>query len=111
MKLNPYVYGVLVLVIFFGTIWGAQASGYWSVSGKVDGQGNKVAPTGANAEEIKGWMTLEQVVTAYDVPLADIIAEFKLPADTPASTPLKELESDDFSVTLLRTWLAERSGP
>jgi hypothetical protein len=111
VKLNPYVYGVLVLSIFFGTIWGAQAGGFWSVSGTVDGQGNTVAPTGADPQEIKGWMTLQDVVTAYDVPLADIIADFKLPADTSASTPLKELESDDFSVTLLRTWLAERSGP
>jgi hypothetical protein len=111
MKLNPYLFGVLVLAIFLGTIWSAQAGGFWSVSGKVDAQGQRVAPTGADPEEIKGWMTLQDVVTAYNVPLADIVAEFKLPADTPASTPVKELESEEFSVSTLRAWLAGRSGP
>lgn len=109
MKLNPYVYGLLVLVIFLGTIGVAQAGGFWSVSGKVSASGQKVEPTGADAQEIKGWMTLDSVATAYKVPVADIIIAFDLPEETIGDTPLKDLESEEFSVTKLRTWLSERA--
>lgn len=110
MKVNPYIYGLLVLVLFFGVIGGAKAAGSWSVSGKMTGGGEKVAPTGANVDEIKGWMTLNDVATAYNVPLAEILAAFSLPSDTPGSAQLKTLESDSFSVTNLRSWLRTWQG-
>ena len=108
MKVNPFVYGVIVLVLFFGILGGAKAVGVWSVSGKLTSSGEKVAPTGQSVDEIKGWMTLADVTKAYNVPLAAIVAEFELPADTQASTQLKSLESEKFSVTALRTWIAEQ---
>ncbi len=111
MRVNAFVFGALVLLIFLGTIAGAQAAGFWSTSGKVTASGQKVAPTGANADEIKGWMKLSEVSDAYKVTVADIVAAFELPADTPPSAQLKDLESDTFSVTKLRAWLAERKGP
>jgi len=42
------------------------------------------------------------------VPVADILSAFDLPADTPASTALKDLESENFDIPTLRTWLQER---
>ena len=87
MKVNPFIYGVLVLVLFFGVIGGAKAAGIWSVSGKLTASGEKVPPTGTNVDEIKGWMTLDDVSTAYKVPVAEILAAFDLPADTPGSAP------------------------
>ena len=110
MKVNPFVYGVLVLVLFFGMIGGAKAAGMWSVSGKLNSSGEKVLPAGTNPEEIKGWMTLNDVSAAYKVPVADILAAFDLPADTPGTAQLKTLESDEFSVVNLRTWLQEQIG-
>jgi hypothetical protein len=109
MKVNPFVFGVIVLAVFFGVLGGAKAAGVWSVSGKLDAAGEKVQPTGASVDEIKGWMTLGDVSAAYGVPLAEILAAFELPADTPATAQLKELESDAFSVKELRTWLGERA--
>jgi hypothetical protein len=50
-------------------------------------------------------MTLQQVATAYDIPIEQILGEFDLPADTPPATALKDLETDQFSVTNLRSWL------
>jgi hypothetical protein len=110
MKVNPFIYGLLVVVLFFGVIGGAKAAGIWSVSGKLNASGEKVAPTGANVDEIKGWMTLNDVSTAYAVPVAEILAEYDLPADTPGSAQLKTLESAKFSVTNLRNWLRTRQG-
>lgn len=108
MRVNPFIYGALILVLFFGVIGGAKAAGVWSVSGKLTSSGEKVAPTGANVDEIKGWMTLDDVATAYKAPVAEILAAFDLPADTPGTTQIKSLESDTFSTANLRAWLKER---
>lgn len=110
MKVNPFIYGILILVLFFGVIGGAKAAGVWAVSGKLSASGEKLAPTGANPDEIKGWMTLDEIATAYNIPLAEILAAFNLPADTPGSSQIKSLESDTFSPTNLRTWLKTRMG-
>jgi hypothetical protein len=108
MKINPLMYGVLVLVLFFGTILGFQAAGIWSISGKVSASGEQVQPSADDVNSIKGWMTLDQICGIYDVPLAELLNQFNLPADTPGSTPIKDLESDTFSVTALRDWLLSR---
>lgn len=110
MKVNPIVYGALVLVLFFGVIGGAKAMGVWSVSGKLSASGEKLAPSGANPDEIKGWMTLGDIATAYNIPLAEILAEFGLPEDTPPASQIKSLESDTFSPSGLKVWLKERLG-
>lgn len=108
MRLNPIVYGIIVVSLFLGTIYIAQAAGLWSVSGKVTSAGEKVQPTGTNVEEIKGWMTLGDVAAAYKVPVGEIVIAFNLPTDTPPTKPIKELESATFSPSSLRTWLQER---
>lgn len=109
MKINPFVYGILVVGVFLGVVYGFQAAGIWSVSGKIDGQGKAIQPSAADVNTIKGWMTLEQVSTAFGIPVSEILSTFGLPADMPASTPLKELESETFDMLLLRQWLQERS--
>lgn len=108
MKINPFVYGVLVLTVFLGVIFGFQGAGVWSTSGKVGNSGERVKPLADDVDTIKGWMTLEEVSTTFSVPVADILSAFDLPADTPASTALKDLESDTFDIPALRTWLQER---
>jgi hypothetical protein len=108
MRINPIVYGVLVLSIFFAVILGFQAAGIWSTSGKVDASGNAIQPAAGDANSIKGWMTLEQITTTFNVPLAELAAQFKLPADIAPSTAIKDLESDSFDTTGLRTWLQSR---
>lgn len=110
MKVNPFLYGMVILILFFGVIGIAKATGNWSVSGKISATGEKVMPTGANPDEIKGWMTLADISKAYKIPVADILAQFELPADTPETKQIKELESDTFSTINLRTWLKERLG-
>jgi hypothetical protein len=111
MKINSFVYGAIVLVVFLGIILGFQGAGIWSTSGKVDTSGKAIQPSAADVNTIKGWMTLEQVSTTFGVPVAEILTAFNMPADTPASTPLKDMESDTFDITALRTWLQNRPQP
>ena len=108
MRLNPYVYGLAILVIFLGTVFTAQAAGFWSISGKVTASGEKISATGANPDEIKGWMTVGEVADAYKVEQKELLAAFGLPGDTPATAALKDMESETFSVTKLRDWLKQR---
>ena len=105
MKIKPFVFGLIVLAVFFGIIIGFQQAGVWSTSGKVDASGHQIQPSSADVNTIKGWMSLEQVSTTFNVPVAEILSAFDLPADTSPSTALKDLESDTFSVSGLRTWL------
>jgi hypothetical protein len=109
MKINPFVYGVIVVSVFLGIIGGFQIAGVWSTSGKVSGSGERVQPSAADVNSIKGWMTLEQVSTTFNIPVADILSAFHLPADTPAATALKDLESAAFDIPALRTWLQEQA--
>ena len=111
MRINPVVYGALVLVVFLGTIGLFQVTGIWSVSGKVTTDGQAAQPSASDANTIKGWMTLEQITATYNVPLTDLLLQFELPADTSAAAAIKDLESDAFSVTTLRIWLQSRISP
>ena len=99
--------------------WSSGFFSAWSMDFKRQGfgpfrerstaRGKAIQPSAADVNSIKGWMTLEQVSTAFGIPVSDILSAFDLPADTPASTPLKDMESDTFDMTLLREWLQEQS--
>ena len=108
MRVKPVYFGLFVVALFLGVIQAFKAGGVWSVSGKVSGSGDAVLPSADDVNTIKGWMTLEQIATVYAVPLQELLAQFGLPADTPASTPIKDLESETFEVSGLRDWLASR---
>ncbi len=108
MKINPFVYGIIVVIVFLGIIVSFQQAGVWSTSGQVSASGERVQPSAADTNTIKGWMTLEQVSITFNIPVTEILSAFDLPADTPASTALKDLESDRFDIPGLRTWLQEQ---
>jgi len=111
MHINKYVYIILVLVVFIGIIEIAQTAGWWSTSGKYTSDGTKVEATGKDPDEVKGWMTLEEVAGAYQVPLEEIYLHFKMPQDIDPTQQLKEMEAigENFSPKELREWLKQRS--
>lgn len=111
MKIKPIVYGIIVISVFFCIIFGFQAAGVWSTSGKVDSSGKAIQPSSSDPTTIKGWMTLEQVVNTYNVPLSDILTQFNLPVTTPITTAVKDLESDTFNTSALIAWLQSRTLP
>ncbi len=111
VHLSPSVFGVLIVAVFTGTIGLAMATGTWQLTGRPatgGGGGPGGVPQGQAVTEVKGWMPVGDVAEAGDVPLAELLAAFGLPADTPPSTSIKELESETFSVPALREWLAGR---
>ncbi len=105
MRIKPTYLGIFILVVFMGTVYAFRAAGVWSVSGKVNNQGQSIQPLAGDTSSIKGWMTLEQITSVYGVTLEEIVNEFNLPLDTAPSTPVKDLESETFSVEGLREWL------
>lgn len=114
VHIRPSIYLAVVLVIFLGVIGAAQATGWWSTTGRTTTAGVKIQITGTDPTEIKGWMTIADVLTAYHVPKAELYTHFGIPGDVPESAQLKSLEglAPDFSVTDLQAWLIERSsGP
>lgn len=107
-----YVGGLLALIAVL--VVGAQAQGWFGTSGQVSagsgaGTSERAAPeTGASTAEIKGWMTLQQVIDAYPVTREALFAHFSIPADTPMSITLGELSesgTSTFEVTTVRTWI------
>ncbi|MGE5139181.1 MAG: hypothetical protein ACM3JD_06965 [Rudaea sp.] len=105
MPVNRFLGPVLALVVLLGTVLGAQLTGLWSTSGKTT-----VTAGELKAADIKGWMTLQQVIDGLPISQAELYAIGKIPADVPSETALKDLEplATDFSVTALRDALTAR---
>ena len=109
MRINVYLYGILALILFLGTVQVAQAAGYYNTSGKVSVKGEAIVlTTSSDPSSIKGWMTIGDVSKAFNIPIEKIVAEFKLPATVTPETALKDLESDTFNVTKLRDWVTKQ---
>lgn len=109
-RIPPVAYGLLVIAVFAGVVAIGMASGTFQTTGRTTAGGGRVAPQGETVTEIKGWMAIGDVASAWNVSLPEILVEFGLPANTPPATPLKDLESDLFSVRALRDWLEARRG-
>ena len=92
VRLNLYVYAALALVVFVMAVPVARANGFWSVSGKVTGTGEKVSVTGLDPAEIKGWMTIKDVLASYKVSQQEFYAKFSIPADHPTDQALSTIE-------------------
>ncbi len=106
LKLNPFVMPILAIAVLFGTIFTAQAMGVWSTSGR-----EAINPETMTAADLKGWMTLQDVMDGLDISQSDLYAAGKIPLDVPTSTALNKLESlvPGFSVTGLRDALSGKA--
>lgn len=104
---------------------GSMAAGWWATTGRpnpaaADGgpdgqpQGADKAETDlpATPDDVKGWMTAQQVLDAFPpLTAAELFTLFGVPATTATSTPLKDLaeRGTGFDLTDLREWLKQRS--
>lgn len=124
-----WAYALAIVALFTGSILVARDLGWFATTGRgatslgasetpgsSAGQGSeeRVAPTaGAVPEDVKGWMTLQQVLDAFPVTKAALYERFGIPAGTATDTTLSSLkEAGDltgFDIPILRTWLGEQS--
>ena len=111
MRVNRFLMPGLLLAALLGTALVAQAAGLWSTSGR-----DTVDVTHMTPADIKGWMTLQQVIDGVGISQTDLYTLAGIPADVPTSIALKDMESlvPDFSVTTLRdqltAWAAGSTG-
>ena len=132
-----WAYALVIVAVFAGSIVVARDLGWFATTGRGStslgaaeapashaapgtgaGQGSgseeRVAPTaGAAPEDVKGWMTVQQVLDAFPVTRAALYQRFGIPATTPTDTTLSTLkEAGDlsgFDIPALRTWLGEQA--
>ncbi len=107
MRINPFAMPIVIIVALFGTVFTAQAMGQWSTSGRVAIDRAKMT-----AADLKGWMTLQDVMDGLQISQSDLYATAKIPNDTPPTTALNKLEAlvPGFSVTTLREALTAELG-
>ena len=120
IPVKMYVAALLLLPAL--VVAGFMSAGIWATTGKTvtaasasgsgDGGGNAVAP--AAPADVKGSMTVQQVLDAFPAITApQILAQFNAPPNTPTSTQLKDLveASDGMDIPALRTWLEAHQAP
>jgi len=106
MRVHRYVLLAIVLLALVGSVVVGKLAGDRSETGKED------LPLDASAApgpaDIRGWMTLQEVSDTYGVPLTDLYTGLDVPADLPATTPMKDLESTipDFETEAVRLWVS-----
>jgi hypothetical protein len=106
MRVNRFVLPIVIIVALLGTALVAQAVGLWSTSGRDTTDLSNLAPA-----DVKGWMTLQQVMDGLGISQAELYPLAGIPAEVPPSTALKDLEPlvPDFSITTLRDKLTARA--
>lgn len=108
MRVNKWLLPILALVLLLGTVGIAQAAGWWVVSGREMVDLTQLT----SGDEVKGWMTLQQVADGTEIETAALIAKLGLPADLPPETVLKDIEGivEGFEITAVRTAVDEALG-
>jgi hypothetical protein len=109
MRVNRYLVPILFIVALLGTVFVAQSAGMWSTSGRTEVSTQQLAPA-----DIKGWMTLQQVIDGTGLAQADLYRIAGIPADVPPTTALKDVEGivAGFEISALRDALtAELAAP
>ncbi len=117
----PVVLYVAVLLLVPGlVVAGFMGAGVWATTGKAaiaqaaahKDQGGTSTVIPADPADVKGSMTVQQVLDAFpSITGAQILAEFGAPLDTPISTRLKELVEGGSGTDLpaIRLWLEKQT--
>jgi len=108
MRVNRFLMPLIVVVALLGTTFIAQAAGFWSTSGK-----GSIDLENMTSADIKGWMTLQQVMDGLKISKEELYAVGGIPLDVPTETALKDLEGvvPDFEISTLREKLAAPANP
>ena len=100
MTVNKFLMPFLVIASLFASVAIAQVTGGWSVSGKQLLDVQKLS----SGDDVRGWMTLQQLSDGFGIPQDTLYSLLGIPSDMPIETALKDMESvlPDFEVSAVR---------
>lgn len=87
-KLQPMILILSVLIIYFGGIFATKAVGLYQVLPAPIAAGEVI-----NIDDLKGYMTLEEVAQYTHIPLEELYKTLRLPNSIPQDTKLKEIKN------------------
>jgi hypothetical protein len=104
MRVNQFIVPLVVISILLGAVGLAAAGGQWVTTGRETVNLAKMTPA-----EIKGWMTLQQLMDGFGLSKETLYQIAGIPADVSVSTALKEIEKlvPGFETSILRTALTD----
>jgi hypothetical protein len=101
------------ILVIFGTIGATQAAGWWSAGGR-----EEVVAASLTADDVKGWMTIQQAADGLGIPVGVIVEAIADPTGTiQPTTAFKDVEAvvPDFSLDdfreVIRALLARSPAP
>ena len=103
MRVNKFLLPLFGVVPMVAIVLIAQLTGNWSTSGRATVDMANMKP-----EDIKGWMTWQEVSDGFGIPLDELYALTGVPNDIPPTTAMKDMEGllDGFETTTVREVVA-----
>lgn len=84
--IKPFPVIILVMLIFFGSIFAAQAAGVYNLTVTPLKAGESIS-----YNEVKGYMNIKEAAESTKTELKDFYKQFKIPENVPAETKMKEI--------------------
>lgn len=85
---KPFVLIVLVLVVFFGSIFASQAAGLYNLTPAQLKAGESI-----DYAEVKGFMSIKEAAESTNTDLKEFYVKFKIPEGVPSETKMKEISN------------------
>ncbi len=100
MTVNKFLMPFLVIASLFASVAVAQVAGGWSVSGKQLLDVQELS----SGDDVRGWMTLQQLSDSFGIPQDTLYSLLGIPPDVSFETALKDMESilPGFEVSTVR---------
>lgn len=89
MKVKLAVLPLLVVGIFWGIIGASMLTGTWQSNV------SEAEMVVDSTDDIKGWMTLEDISGDFNMPVAELVRVLGLPVNTDAGKSLKDIAADN----------------
>ena len=86
--IKPLTVIVLVMVVFFGSIFTSQAVGLYQLTPAPLEAGASI-----NFEEVKGYMSINEAADSTKTELKEFYVKFKIPDNVPKETKMKEISN------------------
>ena len=84
--IKPLTVIILVMVVFFGSIFTSQAVGIYQLTPTTQKTGESIG-----YDEVKGYMSIEEAAESTKTELKEFYAKFQIPENVPQETKMKEI--------------------